>query len=379
MIQPAGETNSSRNSRMPSWKHVERETGRIDPDDRDPEKSYPRYRPTRVSPERLAGRLALNGFDVCATIRDHVTNSVDVILRPRNLPGLFEILHVSAGIDGEHVAPCLYAAIAPGGYNLAGLSVGGLVPASSYGEARDTPDGGVLIKTSEEARDLERRLADALPRLEAELCAGEGTAFRKATASARAAGEHYLARLQPGSDLQKALARLRSQAGDDEWTLAQQFTRICVRSFGLEEDRLIFDIAGLCHVLFAEAAARPFPDFKDYRNRKSTNRQQQEVIWRVDYVASRLAREPGWPEDDPLIPARADPNEPLVPYPSPEPQSVSELFAAYAASRRLTCRCGQPLVYESHAVVRTNDPPSLLVTARCTAGHVDTIEVGWKS
>jgi hypothetical protein len=327
----------------------------------------------------MARLLAAEGLQVRATIRDHTVNDVDVIMRPRDLPGLFAVLQVSASVDGESVAPYLFVSIVPGACSLAGMSVGGFVPPEDYAATSDPRDRGPRIRTADEARDFEQRLSSAVPRLEARLTRGEGRAFLEETNAARAAAERYLRSLQPGQDLQETLSRLRRRSGDDEWNLARTFARYCVRSVGLSEDRLVFDIAALCHVLFAEDAARPFPDFAGFRGRKSATPPQLELIRRVDLTASRLAREPGWPEDDPLVPRRPDPDAPITPLESPESQSVADLFDAYVASRNLTCGCGRPLAYVSHTIDRTDDPPSLLVTARCTQSHVETVEVVWQA
>ena len=330
-------------------------------EDVDPEKReyYRRHsKRTPLSGRRLQRRLT--GFEVVCEELDHGANHL-VYARPSSLlPGLFDLLELHGDITGEWMQAEAFVSVVPSGWRCR--------------VALTAPDDDLVIasrdvRTTQEARILESELAAMAEERFKQIAGSDGHTLQQDTVQTRSAVERYLGELKPGPDLRETLARLQARA-----TPAQiERSQTCLKhslldSFGREDDRVIWDIAWLCQVLWSEYDFEPFRGATVH----PSTREDVDAFRRVRILASRLARESGWPRPDPLVPE--PPREDIGPTSHHPPQDVPELLAQYLASR--TCRCGRALEYLSHCIVDTDDDSVILIACRCAAGHDQQIELG---
>jgi hypothetical protein len=330
-------------------------------DDVDPEKRdyYRRLsQRTRVSAKRLL--RSLSGFELVCEELDHGANHVVCVRRSPRLPGLFDILKVHGDITGEWMQAEAFASVIPSGWRC---------PAGLIAHDDDFLIASGAVRSTQEAQALEREIAAAAePRFQ-QIAGGAGHELQQQTIAARNAVERYLQELRPGTDLREALVRLRARAAPEQIARSQYcLKQSLLDSFGRDDDRVIWDIAWLCQVLWAESEFEPFLG----ATVRPATPEDLDAFRRVRIVASRLAREPGWPQPDPLVPE--PPPADLEPVPDQPPQDVPELLAQYLASRQ--CRCGRALTYVAHRVVDTDDDSVVLIACRCAAGHEQEIELG---
>jgi hypothetical protein len=237
------------------------------------------------------------------------------------------------------------------------------VPATRYGYGRESAE----LNRSADARQLERRLAAAVPELFAKLHRQHGNKILAKSASIRSGAERYLRQLQPSDDLDETLARLRRSATPEQLKKAEHYVKHeFVETFNLEDFRVVSDIAGLCQVLYWEFPDRPYRGFRGEIYWERANADDLEAHGRYSLVASRLAREPGWPVVDPLVPNRHDKEE-GVPWRDGKPSNVAELFEEYLSSSNKHCPCGKTLYYLSHSVRKGGG--MAVMTVRCNSGH----------
>lgn len=313
---------------------------------------------TRLSGRRL--QRLLTGFEVVCEELDHGANHL-VYARPSSrLPGLFDLLEVHGDITGEWMYAEAYVSLVPSGWQ---CSVGLIAPGDDHMIASGR------VQSSAEAQVLEQQIADAVELCFQRIANASGRELQQQTIATREAVDRYLAELQPSADLRETLARLQARATPAQIERSQFcLKQSLINTFGRDDDRVIWDIAWLCQVLWSEFDFEPFRGATVH----PATRHDVDAFRRVRILASRLARESGWPQPDPLVPQ--PPHEDIGPASDQPPQDVPELLAQYLASR--TCRCGRALAYLSHRVVDTDDDSVVLIECRCAAGHDQEVELG---
>lgn len=322
-----------------------------------------------VHPERLLDRLRPLGFVLIFANRDAGLNEIDLLRPAPGLPGLFDIIHVKADIYGGGASVGIYQSIVPFGHT-SPCAVSWHVPASRFGYSNDHAD----VRGVAQAKEFECRVADAALDLFSELHQREGEILYRETASAREAAARYLVALQPDCSLVDTWNRLRASAATDQREQAQRYVRNeCLCSFNLENDRIVWEIAGLCQVLYWERHGIQFRGLGGETNYRRANENDIEAHRRFQIVASRLARSPGWPAVDPLVPSRCD-SEEFVTWREGKPSRVAESFDDYMATAGHRCVCGKMLYYVKHAVRGVGGPVAEVLT-RCNNGHEEVVEI----
>lgn len=136
--------------------------------------------------------------------------------------------------------------------------------------------------------------------------------------------------------------------------------------------RTVWEIAGLCQVLYWERdhSFRGIPGGVPYKQANSADR---EAHFRLHLVASRLARAPGWPIVDPLVPNRCDLEDTIV-WRDHKPPYVAQVFDKYLSTIDRRCACGKSLYYVRHNL-HDQEPRTAEVLARCNNGHEESIEL----
>ena len=209
-----------------------------------------------VQPERLLDLLRSHGFSLIFADRDAGMNEIHYLRGSPGLPGLFDILTVRSNLYGESAWVEISQSIIPSKRFPCVKSVEQKVPATRYGCSGED----VRLHRASDARTFERRLSAAAPELFATLCRQEGETLYRETAFSREAAERYLAVLKPDRDLSETLARLESQVAPEQLCRAREYVRnemLC--DFNLENFRVIWEIAGLCQVVYWEREGSPFP------------------------------------------------------------------------------------------------------------------------
>lgn len=322
-------------------------------------------RPMKVHPEALLRQLQPLGFVLLYASRIFGLNELKYLRPTPDSPGLFDLLELKADTTGNHLAVHVAQAIVS--HHSPCVKVSQFVPAAKYGRPSDK------VYSDAQAIEVENRLAQAIPTLFAELHEHQGRALYEETAAARAAAERYLLTLQPSADLKETLQRLQSPASDDQWQQALEYIRRdSVTSLNMVDFRTVWEIAGLCQVLYWERDQefRGIPGGVLYKQATADDR---EAHFRLHLVASRLARAPGWPIVDPLVPKRCDLEDTIV-WRDHKPPYVAQVFDKYLSTIDRRCVCGKCLYYVRHTVAE-QEPRTAEVLARCNNGHEETIEL----
>lgn len=320
----------------------------------------------KVSPEALLRQLQPLGFVLTHANRNHGLNELKYLRPTPDLPGLFDILELNADVTGCHVA--VYVAQAIVSHQSPCVKVSNFVPTASYGFKSDR------VYSDAVAIELESQLAQAAPALFADLYEREGRRFYEETASARVAADRYLTTLQPSTDLKETLQRLRASATDEQWQQALEYVRReSIGTLNLVDFRTVWEIAGLCQVLFWERHDQEFRGIPGGVPYRQANTHDREAHFRFHLVASRLARAPGWPIVDPLVPNRCDLEETIV-WRDIKPPYVAQVFDRYLSAIDRRCVCGKCLYYVRH-VVHKEEPRKAEVLARCNNSHEEIIEL----
>jgi hypothetical protein len=325
-----------------------------------------------IRPDRIARHLDQHGFVLTYANREKGINQIDLLRPSPTLIGLFDIIHLKSGVRGGTPSVEINISVIPEGHgNVAVTTVGMDVPATQFGFSKDHPD----LKTSSDSKIFERQLADVIPELFIELSEGDGRQLHDATARARRAAERYLTELRPTKDLHETLARLRKTASAQQWDRSQHYVNNeFISTFNLKDFRVVSDIAGLCQILYWED---PDADLHGLREvyYEGANPDDIEAHRRFHLVASRLAREPGWPIVDPLVPSRNDELDDLTPWREGKPSQVAQLFDEHLASNDKNCKCGKALHYLRHSLRKDIGPPVAQICVRCNNGHEEIIEI----
>jgi hypothetical protein len=320
----------------------------------------------RISPEALLRQLQPLGFVLTYASRNFGLNELNFLRPTPDVPGLFDILELKADVSGNHVAVHVAQAIVP--QPVWFVRVSNFVPPASYGCKSDK------VYSDAAAIALETQLVQAVPTLLAELHEREGRILYEQTATARAAAERYLTMLQPSTDLQETLQRLRSLATAQQWEQVLEYVRReQISTLNLVEFRTVWEIAGLCQFLFGEQPECMFRGIPGGVPHKQATADDREAHLRFHLVASRLARAPGWLIVDPLVPKRCDLEETIV-WRDHKPPHVAQVFDRYLSSTDRRCDCGKCLYYVRH-FVHEQEPRKAEILARCNNGHELTIEL----
>lgn len=321
----------------------------------------------KVSPEALLRQLQPWGFVLTYASRNFGLNELHYLRPTPACPGLFDILELKGDVSGNHVAVHIAQAIVSQQVWFARVT--NFVPPASYGCKSDK------VYSDAAAIELETQLAHAIPSLLADLHEREGRTLYEQTAATRAAAEHYLISLQPSTDLQETLDRLRTSATERQWQHSLEYVRReQISSFNLVDFRTVWEIAGLCLVLYGEHSYREFRGIPGGVPPKQATADDRVAHLCFHLIANRLARAPGWPIVDPLVPNRCDLEETvawrdhMAPY-------VAQVFDRYLSSTDRRCACGKCLYYVRHFVHEQQEPRKAEVLARCNNGHELTIEL----
>lgn len=325
----------------------------------------------RVDPERLLALLKPQGFVLARTDRGEGANEIDLLRPTPGLDGYFDILRCESNIAGEQVGIEIYQSIIPSGWNLTCVkAVQEHIPATRFGYSGESAP----LRSASHARLFEKRVAEAVPSLFSALFERDGEALYAETETARGAADRYLAALRPECDLHATLNRLKASATALDWDRAQHYVRNeLLNTFNLCDYRVIWDIAGLCQVIYWERAGAAFRGLGGETNYLKANADDVEAHWRFQIVASRIARETGWPVVDPLVPARADAEERVL-WREGKPALVAVLFDEFLAASARRCECGKQLFYVRHSISAGSTSRAECV-ARCNNGHERIVEI----
>lgn len=321
----------------------------------------------KIHPEALLRQLQPLGFILLLAARGDGLNELEYLRPTPDVPGLFDILKLKGDINGGRLTVYIWQAIVS--HHSPCINVDVYVPATSYGYEDDFPKS----RTVADAIELEARLVRAVPKLFADLFESQGRAFYEETSTARSAAERSLIALKPSSDLNETLQRLRATATDEQWQQTREYIRrSLVTSLNLVDFQTVWEIAGLCLILSWERPA-PFRAVGGEVDWRDANADDREAHFRFHLVASRLARAPGWPIVDPLVPNRCDLEDTIV-WRDFKPTYVAQVFDKYLATIDRRCACGKCLYYVRHTVDE-QEPRTAEVLARCNNGHEETIEL----
>jgi len=321
----------------------------------------------KIHPEGLLEQLRPLGFILLHAARDFGSNELAYLRPAPSVSGLFDILKLKSDVRGSELSIDVTQAIVS--HPTPCVSVRSWISATRLGYDRNTAKIGAVAQ----AIEVERRLVQAVPELFAECFERHGRALFESTATAREAAERYLVTLQPSADLQETLQRIRAAATETQWQQALEYIRRdSIRPLNLVDFRPLWEIAGLCQVHYWERPA-PFRGIGGGVIWSRANDDDREAHWRFHLVASRLARAPGWPVIDPLVPNRSDLEE-TIPWRDQKPPYVAQVFDRYLATIDRRCACGKCLYYVRHTVL-DQEPRTAAVLARCNNGHEETIEL----
>jgi|GEM_PF-4253121 len=346
----------------------------IDPEKREFYRSQSRAMP--ISAKRLLGLLP-GRFNISSETKGDMSNEILLVAPSTELPGLFEIIEITAGITGEYASATLCFSIVPRSLFVA-LGVASsddeamIDLGSDFADLQDTS-----INSQKARRAFEKRVSKVAITAMSRLGEARGKQLQQDTVETRRAVDRYLSDLRPSRDLSDTLKQLKSRANREQIERSQKLlkggTGIC--TFGLDEDRTIWDIAWLCQVLHSEFAFERYQGCVSERVYQPTP-EDIEAYRRVWILASRLAGEIGWPKPDPLVPERSEEHADESPWPDQPPQSVPDLCAQFLASRTQRCSCGKELQYVSYQTKETDDDCVIVIRCRCANGHEQTVELG---
>lgn len=322
-----------------------------------------------VQPERLLDHLRPQGFLMIDANRDDGINEIVYLRNTPGLPDFFDIIKVDSNIHGEDPSVTIYQSILPTGHQSPCVkAVDEYVPATRYGYQKQSAD----FSTTSATKRFERRLAEAVPMLFSDLFEREGRALYDDSRSAREAAERYLSAIKPNVNLVDTFDRLKARATPEQWSRAQSYVQSELLSFFRVEDfKVIWNIAGLAQVVCWERDGVPFRGLREV-SYVMANEDDIEAHRRFQLVSSRLARNPGWPMIDPLVPNRRDLEEQVY-WRDGKPSYIAELFDEHLAASEKRCDCGKSLYYVRHHVRAGQHLADVLV--RCTNGHEASIEV----
>ena len=238
-------------------------------------------------------------------------------------------------------------------------------PATLYGY-KDAEDGP---KNKSQGKAFAKRLADGVPAIFADLYEQHANRFYEQTIDARAAATRYLKHIAATADLNETLQRMRANADEEHSRLAKKF--MTTEGNTLSHGRDLWEIALLCHVKLWERSPEACLGVVNYKDEQSDAIEAQR---RINIVVSRLARCPGWPLHDPLVPNRQI-DEEERPWRDGKPSMVAELIDDHLEAGDKRCECGRLFSYQSHDVDTSTSSPTAQITIRCNAGHEDTMEM----
>ena len=322
-----------------------------------------------VQPERLLDHLRPHGFALTYANRDEGVNMLHYLRESPGRSGLFDILIVRSDIMGDDAWIEIHQSLIPSDRCPCVKTV---TDEDIDGIRLGYPDDDIPFHNQSDVKQFELRVTDSVNDLFAGLYQEEGKALYVGSASAREGVDRYLKELKPDTDLNETLKRLKTTATDDQWNRSQQYVNSELLSvLNLQNFRLIWDIAGLCQVLYWEHDT-PFRGFGEVAY-VAASPLEIEAHRRFHILVSRLAREPGWPIIDPLVPNRNDDDNNVL-WRENQSSHTAEMFDDYLAASDRRCDCGKRLYYVTHRVSNVS-PPVAEILSRCSNGHELKIKV----
>jgi hypothetical protein len=325
-----------------------------------------------IDPIYLERALKPLGFTLIRAARGQGSNDIRFLRPCAKHVGVFDVLDVKSGVEAVRTWADVAMTLSPDMSSVR-VRVRLHVPATKLGYPSNRAP-----KTKREGTEYCDRLVNAIPALFEELSVADGAALVTSSATALAAVERYLTFLQVSDDLHETFQRLRRQTTDAQWDLTQKYLKFqTLDSLGLEKDwRIIWELTILCHVFLWE---RALENCLRMTRERPENADEIEVLRRISIMLSRLARQPGWPLHDPLVPNRPLQENEEVPWREGKPTMVAELFDEQLAANHPRCVCGRVFHYREHRLKANQNPPLALVNIRCNAGHEGQIELAWNA
>ena len=192
------------------------------------------------------------------------------------------------------------------------------------------------------------------------------------TASARQGASRYLRELAPSKDLQESFDRLKQRANCEQQEYSVEcLTHQLLQSMNLVSFRLVWEICQLSQVMFWEHDPKYLLGV-DVDSPIDSLR--VEAHQRILIMASRLAREGGWPIKDPLVPSREDELEDLVPWRDAKLKKTESAIELFLDETNARCDCGARWRYVAHRLTS-----ELVVLVRCSRGHESSVELDVRS
>lgn len=320
----------------------------------------------RISPERLLEALRPSGFLLVSVDFEDGINELTYVRSSPVHHGLYDRAVVKGSLDGRVASLKLRTSLTPGETVLSSTDC--VIDDANWDDA-----DAVACRTEREALNAEARLADAIaPRFEN--FRAEQEAFGHDTDGTRVAVERYLNLLEMSDSLLESWNALRTQAGDQLVAESDELLKTqLIRAFNLKEFRRVWQIAQLTQRLHWELDSSDLTGFNGLMTKASPG--QTEAHRRLQLLASRIAREPGWPIQDPLVPSRQDELEVPVPWRHRRLDSIGQAIEELLTSRESRCKCGHLQHYVDHTMTVVASERQIEIDTRCANGHQDRTHI----
>jgi hypothetical protein len=208
--------------------------------------------------------------------------------------------HEPGGREGDFVGALVDFSITPGEVGCLGMGDSRCLVNELLADGAGHRD----VRKREDALDWETRLIATAPAACAAFAQEHAPRILAATAAARAASEHYLGLAGfPESSLDESRRMLRAACTSAQ---LREADRVWKYAYAFEGGEVPYEVAALAVVLHCGAVdndpeltlGRPEnegkPDLPEYPGRKT----DVVLLTRLHYMASKLARQPGWPESE---------------------------------------------------------------------------------
>lgn len=320
----------------------------------------------KVSPWRLLQLIQPLGFQLLRSSRDHGINEMEFVRDTPGYEGLFDLFSVHSNIYGDPVSVSISTAITPGRFHH------GITDTISR-SGQELGEFQFQAPTQQKAKQIEHRIAELIP-VWFDLLEVEQPAFHEVTRSARTAVTRYLVELAPSNDLHETWSRLLAAASREQHQLAEKLLKTqFLTDLNLASFRLVWEICQLMQVLHWEHELDELRGLIELKT--PATELQIEAHRRLQILASRLAREPGWPSDDPLVPVRNDELLDPAPWRDTKLDRTGAAIEEYLETTAQSCPCGKPWRLRNHRVEGSGESGRLLLMVRCAAGHEHQLRV----
>jgi hypothetical protein len=322
----------------------------------------------QVRPDRMESLLSTHGFLLTYTNRSEGINSIKFLRPTPDRPGLFDGVHVR----GESPSFVVLQTIVPGEAISRVTWAHEYVSAKRFGYPRDF----VSVATPREAKLFEQRFAAMVPKFFEDFWLREGRQIYDRALPSFEGAERILQQLQATESLPETLGRLQSIATPEQRTQAMDYLNSqTLHTYNLQQFRIVSEIAALALFKYWELPGSFVQIYQ--RHQRTWTAEDIDAHFRFHIIASRLARAPGWPMIDPLVPNRHDLYDNPTPWREGKPSRVAELIDEHLEATKHFCGCGKALYYKEHSLSKSK-PPTATILVRCASGHHETIEMkGW--